>query len=50
VYASLVARGEALYGFDYRGYWRDLGTAASLAAARADLSGATFRPSYLKSY
>jgi len=50
VYAALVVRGEALYGFDYGGYWRDLGTAPSLATARADVAGATFRPAYLKSY
>jgi NDP-sugar pyrophosphorylase family protein len=46
VYTAAHARGAALYGFTYDGYWRDLGTTAALDAARADLASGRFRPSY----
>jgi NDP-sugar pyrophosphorylase family protein len=47
VYLPLVERGAAIYGFDYSGYWRDLGTADSLAAARDDVVRQRFAPPYL---
>jgi mannose-1-phosphate guanylyltransferase len=47
VYLPLVERGAAIYGFDYSGYWRDLGTADSLAAARDDVVRKRFAPPYL---
>jgi mannose-1-phosphate guanylyltransferase len=50
VYVPLVEAGEALYGFDHRGYWRDLGTIDSLSRARADVAAKRFHPAYLKSY
>jgi len=43
----LVERGAPIYGFDYAGYWRDLGTADSLAAARDDVVRGRFAPGYL---
>jgi NDP-sugar pyrophosphorylase family protein len=49
-YAPLVIRGAPLYGFDYRGYWRDLGTPDSLSAARSDVAAHVFVPAYLRSY
>jgi NDP-sugar pyrophosphorylase family protein len=50
VYSVLVARGEAIYGYDYRGYWRDLGTVPSLERARAEVTSKRFDPMYLRSY
>ncbi|MGH7818660.1 MAG: nucleotidyltransferase family protein [Candidatus Binatia bacterium] len=47
VYARAFADGRPLYGFDYAGYWRDLGTAESLAAAEADAMAKRFAPAYL---
>lgn len=47
VYLPLVEAGARLYGFDHGGYWRDLGTADSLAAARLDVAGERFVPAYL---
>ena len=46
VYRPLVERGAPIYGFDYRGYWRDLGTAQSLQAARYDIRHKRFAPGY----
>ncbi len=43
-YARAVAAGAALYGFEHRGYWRDLGTPESVAAATADLRAGRFAP------
>ena len=47
VYLPLVERGAPIYGFDYAGYWRDLGTADSLAAAQGDVGRRRFAPGYL---
>ncbi len=41
-YVQAVAAGAALYGFEHRGYWRDLGTTEGVAAATADLSSGRF--------
>jgi len=49
-YGPLVVSGARLCGFDYRGYWRDLGTPESLSAARDDLAARVFNPGYLRSY
>ncbi|MGH7859246.1 MAG: nucleotidyltransferase family protein [Candidatus Binatia bacterium] len=46
-YAGAHRAGAPLYGFSYEGYWRDLGTQASLDAAHADLASGRFFPSYL---
>lgn len=48
VYANLVRPGARLFGYAHEGYWRDLGTAESLEAARNDLATGTFRPSFLR--
>jgi NDP-sugar pyrophosphorylase family protein len=50
LYGPLVVSGARLCGFDYRGYWRDLGTPDSLSAARNDLAARLFDPAYLRSY
>jgi mannose-1-phosphate guanylyltransferase len=50
VYGPLVDSGARLCGFDYRGYWRDLGTPGSLSAARDDVAAQVFNPPYLRSY
>lgn len=50
VYGPLVVVGAPIYGFHYAGYWRDLGTPQTLAAAQADVTGKRFAPSYLRSY
>jgi NDP-sugar pyrophosphorylase family protein len=50
LYAPLVICGAPLYGFDYRGYWRDLGTPDSLSAVRSDFAAHVFDPAYLRSY
>lgn len=47
VYVRAVEAGADLFGFDYSGYWRDLGTPESLETARADLVQGRFRPGYL---
>ena len=49
-YGPLVVSGATLCGFDYRGYWRDLGTLDSLSAARRDVEAQLFDPAYLRSY
>jgi mannose-1-phosphate guanylyltransferase len=49
-YAPLVVSGARLCGFDYRGYWRDVGTRDSLSAARDDFAAQVFDPAYLRSY
>ncbi len=49
-YGPLVVSGARLCGFDYRGYWRDLGTRDSLSAARHDVAARVFSPAYLRSY
>jgi NDP-sugar pyrophosphorylase family protein len=46
-YARAHAAGAPLYGFRYDGYWRDLGTPASIEAARDDVSAGRFAPRYL---
>lgn len=48
VYVPLVESGEALFGWDYGGYWRDVGTFEGLAAARADVDRRRFSPGYLR--
>jgi NDP-sugar pyrophosphorylase family protein len=48
-YASLIESGAPLYGFPYDGYWRDLGTAVELDAARKDVQSIRFSPGYLRS-
>ena len=48
LYGPLVVSGARLCGFDYRGYWRDLGTPDSLSAARRDLAAQVFDPAYLR--
>ena len=35
----LAARGEAIYAYPFRGYWKDVGTVASLWEANMDLLG-----------
>jgi NDP-sugar pyrophosphorylase family protein len=50
VYVPLVVSGARLWGFDYQGYWRDVGTRDSLAAARDDVAAEAFDPAYLRSY
>jgi NDP-sugar pyrophosphorylase family protein len=50
VYVPLVVSGARLCGFDYQGYWRDVGTRDSLAAARDDVAAEAFDPAYLRSY
>jgi NDP-sugar pyrophosphorylase family protein len=47
VYAALVRQGAPIFGFDHRGYWRDLGTRASLDAARDDVARRRFAPSFV---
>jgi NDP-sugar pyrophosphorylase family protein len=47
VYAALVRQGAPIFGLDHRGYWRDLGTRASLDAARDDLARRRFVPSFV---
>jgi NDP-sugar pyrophosphorylase family protein len=47
VYAALVRQGAPIFGFDHRGYWRDLGTPPSLHAARDDLERGRFLPSFV---
>jgi NDP-sugar pyrophosphorylase family protein len=47
VYAPLVRRGEPIFGFEHRGYWRDLGTSQSLDAARDDVACGRFAPSFV---
>jgi NDP-sugar pyrophosphorylase family protein len=37
VYPHLLRRGEAIYGYVFEGYWQDLGTAARIKEAEADL-------------
>jgi NDP-sugar pyrophosphorylase family protein len=49
-YTPLVVSGARLCGFDYRGYWRDVGTRHSLSAARDDFAAQAFDPAYLRSY
>lgn len=48
VYAPWTAEGVAISAVTYRGYWRDLGTPGSLAAADADLAAGRFRPAFLE--
>ncbi len=50
VYAPLVRRGAPIFGFDHRGYWRDLGTPQSLDSARDDVEGGRFAPSFVRSF
>jgi NDP-sugar pyrophosphorylase family protein len=50
LYGPLVVSGARLCGYDYRGYWRDLGTPDGLSAARNDLAARIFDPVYLRSY
>jgi NDP-sugar pyrophosphorylase family protein len=47
VYARAFAAGGRLYGFGYSGYWRDVGTPDSLAAARDDVESKRFSPAFL---
>ena len=47
VYLRALEAGGILYGLDYAGYWRDLGTLETLEAARADLTAGRFTPSYV---
>jgi len=47
VYAALVRQSAPIFGFDHRGYWRDLGTPPSLDAARDDLERGRFLPSFV---
>jgi len=47
VYAALVRQRAPIFGFDHRGYWRDLGTPQSLDAAREDLERGRFAPSFV---
>ena len=37
VYPHMLRRGEAIYGYVFEGYWQDLGTAARIREAEADL-------------
>lgn len=46
VYLPLVESGARLFGFEHRGYWRDLGTIDSLSRARADMEAKRFAPGY----
>jgi NDP-sugar pyrophosphorylase family protein len=46
VYAPAVEGGAALVGLDHPGYWRDLGSAASIALAERDLADGRFVPSH----
>ena len=48
VYAPWTAAGAPLVGVDYDGYWRDLGTPDSLAAADADVAEGRFGPAWLR--
>jgi NDP-sugar pyrophosphorylase family protein len=48
VYARIHER-LPLFGFDYEGYWRDVGTPESLDRARRDVHARRFSPSYLRS-
>ena len=48
VYAPWTAAGAPLVGVDYAGYWRDLGTPDSLAAADADVAEGRFGPAWLR--
>jgi len=47
VYAAALAGGARLYGFDYCGYWRDVGTRDGLSAADSDLRDERFAPGFL---
>jgi NDP-sugar pyrophosphorylase family protein len=47
VYAPLVQRGAPIFGFDHRGYWRDLGTPPALDAARGDVERRRFAPTFM---
>lgn len=47
VYAGLVRQGAPIFGFDHRGYWRDLGTPQSLDDARSDLEHRRFVPGFV---
>jgi NDP-sugar pyrophosphorylase family protein len=46
-YARAHREAAPLYGFRYDGYWKDLGSAASIEAAGDDLRSGRFAASYL---
>jgi NDP-sugar pyrophosphorylase family protein len=37
VYPHMLRRGEAIYGYHFKGYWQDLGTAARIRQAEEDM-------------
>jgi NDP-sugar pyrophosphorylase family protein len=47
VYRPAVVAGARLFAVTHRGYWRDLGTPASVTEATRDLAIGRFRPRYL---
>ncbi|MFQ5432285.1 MAG: NDP-sugar synthase [Nitrospinota bacterium] len=44
VYPGLIESGEPVYGYDYHGYWADIGTPAAYKEARMDVVFDKFRP------
>jgi NDP-sugar pyrophosphorylase family protein len=50
LYVPLVVSGALLCGYDYQGYWRDVGTPDGLSATREDVATGVFEPAYLRSY
>jgi len=50
LYVPLVVSGAVLCGYDYQGYWRDVGTPDGLSAAREDVETGVCEPAYRRSY
>jgi NDP-sugar pyrophosphorylase family protein len=48
VYLPLVESGEKVFGWDYAGYWGDVGSIDGLSRARADVDAGRFSPGYLR--
>ncbi|MBI2359203.1 MAG: NDP-sugar synthase [Deltaproteobacteria bacterium] len=47
-YPKMLVQGEPLYGFPFRGYWQDLGTAERIGEAEAKFRSGEVRLHYLK--
>lgn len=44
VYPALIESDARIFGYDYDGYWADIGTPESYASAKADVALGKFRP------